>query len=188
VLERDRLAAALPPLGGGVGAHRNVVLIGMPGVGKSTVGVLLAKATGRDFVDTDVWIQAREGAGLPELLARHGRAGFLALEERHVLALDAENAVIATGGSVVYGERAMAHLRARGTLVHLALPLEALAARLGSLAARGVVIDPGQDLAVLYADRMPLYRRFAERTVEAAGLGHEAVLVRLLEALAALGA
>jgi shikimate kinase len=161
----------------------NVVLIGMPGVGKSTVGVLLAKATGRDFVDTDVWVQAREGAGLPALLARHGREGFLALEERHVLALDAANAVVATGGSVVYGERAMAHLRAGGRVVHLALPLPALEARLGSLAARGVVVDPGQSLAALYAERTPLYEKWAELTVDASSLSHEEVVARLAEAL-----
>jgi shikimate kinase len=157
------------------------VLIGMPGVGKSTVGVLLAKASSRDFVDTDVWIQAREAASLPELLARHGRAGFLDLEERQVLALDARNAVIATGGSVVYGERAMAKLRAEGSVVHLALPLGELEARLGSLAARGVVIDPGQDLGTLYRERMPLYRKWADVEIEVAGLSHEAVVARIRE-------
>jgi shikimate kinase len=160
-------------------SRRNVVLVGMPGVGKSTAGVLLAKATGRDFVDTDVWIQARESATLPELLARHGRDGFLALEERHVLALDARNAVIATGGSVVYGERAMTHLRERGRVVHLALPLAALEARIGSLSARGVVIDPGQTLATLYAERTPLYARWAHETLDTAGLSHEEVVARL---------
>jgi len=161
--------------------RRNLVLIGMPGVGKSTVGVLLAKASGRDFVDTDVWIQAREGASLPELLARHGRAGFLDLEERQVLALGARNAVIATGGSVVYCERAMAKLRAEGFVVHLALPLGELEARLGSLAARGVVIDPGQDLGTLYRERMPLYRKWADVEIEVAGLTHEAVVARVRE-------
>jgi shikimate kinase len=161
------------------GARRNVVLVGMPGVGKSTAGVLLAKATGRDFVDTDVWIQAHESATLPDLLARHGRAGFLALEERHVLALDARNAVIATGGSVVYGARAMAHLREHGRVVHLALPLAALEARLGSLAARGVVLAPGQTLAALYAERTPLYGRWAHETLATEGLSHEAVVAAL---------
>jgi shikimate kinase len=162
-------------------ARRNLVLIGMPGVGKSTVGVLLAKATGRDFVDTDVFVQAREGASLPELLARHGRAGFLTLEERQVLALDAQNAVIATGGSVVYGERAMEKLKGSGLVVHLALPLPALAARLGSLAARGVVIDPDQDLAQLYGERIPLYRKWADVEIDAERLSHEAVVARIRE-------
>jgi shikimate kinase len=159
--------------------RRNVVLVGMPGVGKSTAGVLLAKATGRDFVDTDVWIQAREGASLPELLARHGRAGFLELEERHVLALDVRNAVIATGGSVVYGARAMSHLRAHGRIVHLTLPLAALEARLGNLAARGVVLAQGQTLAALYAERTPLYARCADATLDTAGLSHDEVVARL---------
>jgi shikimate kinase len=156
----------------------NLVLIGMPGVGKSTVGVLLAKATGRDFVDTDVLVQAREGASLPELIAKHGPAGFLALEERHVCSLRAERTVIATGGSVVYGERAMAHLRRLGTLVHLELPPGALEARAGSLAARGVVSRPGQDLAALYQERAPLYRRWAEYTVDA-DASHEEVVRRI---------
>ena len=151
----------------------------MPGVGKSTAGVLLAKATGRDFVDTDVWIQAREGASLPELLARHGRAGFLALEERHVLALDVRNAVIATGGSVVYGARAISHLRAHGHVVHLTLPLPALEARLGSLAKRGVVLAPGQTLSALHAERMPLYEACADRTLDTSGLSHDEVVARL---------
>jgi shikimate kinase len=151
----------------------------MPGVGKSTVGVLLAKATGRDFVDTDVFVQARAGARRPARRARHGRAGFLAVEERQILALEARSAVIATGGSVVYGERAMAKLKAGGVIVHLALPLSALAARLGSLAARGVVIEPDQDLAELYGERMPLYRKWADLEIEAERLSHEAVVARI---------
>jgi shikimate kinase len=165
-------------------ARSNWILIGMPGVGKSTVGVLLAKAGGRDFVDTDLWIQTREGASLPELLARRGRAGFLALEERHVLGLAPERSVVATGGSVVYGERAMQHLRTLGPIVHLALPLEALEARVGSLDARGVVIDPEQGLAALYAERMPLYRRWADWTVDA-GAPHEGVVSRIRSLLEA---
>lgn len=157
------------------GAHRNVVLIGMPGAGKSTVGVLLAKATGRDFVDTDVLIQAREGASLPELIAARGAAGFLSLEERHVCDLRVANTVIATGGSVVYSERAMAHLEQLGTIVYLALPTDALEARAGSLAARGVVREPGQDLDALHRERAPLYQRWAQHTVDAAAPHGEVV-------------
>ena len=160
----------------------NLVLIGMPGVGKSTVGVLLAKATGRDFVDTDVLIQAREGASLPALIEARGSAGFLALEERHVRSLDAERAVIATGGSVVYGEAAMTHLQRLGTIVYLSLAPEALAARAGSLAARGVVKQPGQDLAALGRERAPLYRKWARHTVDA-DAPHEEVVARILEAV-----
>lgn len=166
---------------GGDRAH--LVLVGMPGVGKSTVGVLLAKATARDFVDTDVWIQTREGRGLPELIERHGREGFLALEERHVCALDPPRAVIATGGSVVYSERAMAHLRARGRVVHLALPLAVLERRLADLAVRGVVTQPGQSLAALYAERMPLYDRFADLTLQEPSLNQDQLVARILAAL-----
>lgn len=161
-----------------MGSRGNVVLIGMPGAGKSTVGVLLAKATGRDFVDTDVLIQAREGASLPELIAARGPAAFLALEERHVCALRVRRSVIATGGSVVYSERAMAHLQQLGTIVYLALPTDALEARAGSLAARGVVRGPGQDLDALHRERAPLYQTWAQHTVDAAA-PHDEVVRRI---------
>ena len=152
----------------------------MPGVGKSTAGVLLAKATGRDFVDTDVWIQAREGASLPELLARHGRAGFLELEERHVLALDARNAVIATGGSVVYGARAVSHLRAHGHIVHLTLALPALEARLGEPRRRAASSSPrARPWPRSTPSASPLYEHCADATLDTAGLSHEAVVVAL---------
>jgi len=154
----------------------NIVLIGMPGVGKSTLGVLLAKATSRDFVDTDVYIQAREGRGLQEILDGDGPAAFRAIEERNVLSLQYRRAVIATGGSVVYSESAMAHLRAAGIVVHLALPLAALQTRLTNIGTRGILRAPGQTLESLFHERAPLYRRYADVTVDCFGKSHERIV------------
>jgi shikimate kinase len=164
----------------------NVVLIGMPAVGKSTLGVLLAKATSRDFIDTDVYIQARERRTLAEILATEGRDGFRRIEEGAVLTLDCRDSVIATGGSVVYGDRAMAHLKARGTIVHLDLPLQTLKQRLRDLKLRGVVMTEGQTLEDLFAARAPLYKRYADVTVDCRGQTHEEVLERLVAALSGM--
>ena len=158
-----------------------MTLIGMPGVGKSTVGVLLAKATGRSFLDTDLLIQEREGERLQALIAKHGAEAFCERENELIAALDCARTVIATGGSAVYGEQAMEHLRATSRVVHLALPLAELADRLESLAVRGVVMRPGQSLASLYAEREPLYRRYAHRTLPTAGLDQDQIVAALLD-------
>lgn len=123
---------------------RNVVLIGMPGVGKSTVGVLTAKALAMKFVDTDLVIQDQEGRALREILNDEGLEGFRRIEERALLSLNAGNAVVATGGSAVYSESAMAHLRRDGIVVWLDAPLEELKTRLSNLPRRGVVMQRGQ--------------------------------------------
>jgi len=144
----------------------NLVLIGMAGAGKSTVGVVLAKRLGMDFVDTDLLIQRRHGARLVELIARHGLEGFLRREEEVVESLRVQQTVIATGGSVVYGAAGMAALAARGRIVFLDVPLAVLEERLHDLESRGLVIEPGESLATLYARRLPLYRQWAEVTVD----------------------
>lgn len=162
----------------------NIVLIGMPGVGKSTIGVLLAKALSRDFVDTDVLIQAAEGRRLQELIDAKGLDAFLALEERHVAALDVHQSVIATGGSVVYSDSAMAHLKQNALVIYLRLPLEDLEARLTNMDARGVVIAPWQSLADLYHERLPLYEHFADITIDSAGLTHDQTVQAVVRALA----
>ena len=118
----------------------NVILIGMPGVGKSTLGVLLAKTLGFGFVDTDLLIQAQEGQLLRELIGSLGSQGFLDLEESLCATLALSQTVVATGGSVVYGPKAMAHLKALGTVVYLKLDYEPLAPRVGNLPLRGVVL------------------------------------------------
>ena len=161
----------------------NIVLIGMPGVGKSTVGVLLAKALSRDFVDTDVLIQSREGRRLQDLLDDEGASAFCAMEERHILALRSRGAVIATGGSVVYRDRAMRHLRGDGVVVHLDLALPAVEARLVDIDSRGVVMPAGRTVASLYEERMPLYRRYADVTIDCAGCSHEQVVAAIIAAL-----
>ena len=164
-------------------ALSNLVLIGMPGVGKSTVGVLLAKATSRDFLDTDVFIQAREGRALQAILDAEGRDAFCRLEERYTLALDCRDHVIATGGSVVYSRAAMTHLRNSGAVVHLTLPLALLEQRITNMAWRGIVMAPGQTLAQVYAQREPLYRQWADVTVPCDGRTADQVVADVLAAI-----
>ena len=148
----------------------NIVLIGMPASGKSTAGVLLAKAIGYGFIDTDLLIQNEEKALLCDIIARRGAEEFLRVEERVLASLWAERCVIATGGSAVYGKRAMEHLKEMGTVVYLRLSERALEARLKNIFRRGVVMrTPGETLADLYAERLPLYEKYADVTVDSEG-------------------
>jgi shikimate kinase len=148
----------------------------MPGVGKSTVGVLLAKRLGWTFVDTDICIQAGEGRSLQEIIDQRGLEAFCRIEQDYILCLDNRASVIATGGSVVYSPAAMAHLKAGGVIVYLDLPLDRLAARIGDTHARGVVMPAGATLDQLYHRRQPLYRKYADHTIATAGLAHEQVV------------
>lgn len=143
----------------------NIILIGMPASGKSTVGVVLAKLLAYDFVDTDLLIQRREGLPLHAIIASHGSDGFLAIEESVCLALEAQRAVIATGGSVVYSDAAMRHLKSLGRVLYLDVDLPTLRRRLTDVQGRGVVLKDGQTVADLYDERTPLYRRYADLTV-----------------------
>lgn len=161
----------------------NIVLIGMPGAGKSTVGVLLAKTLSRSFIDTDVHIQAREGARLQHIIDTKGLKTFRNIEEKHLLSLDCRKHVIATGGSAVYSAPAMDHLRAHGITVHMALPLAELERRITNLGSRGIVIEPGQSFANLYEERQPLYARYADLSVHCAGLTHEQTVESIVAAL-----
>jgi len=162
---------------------KNIVLIGMPGAGKSTVGVLLAKATGRYFLDTDVFIQAAEGRNLCDLINQKGLEGFCRIERQYAECVDIENAVIATGGSVVYYDSAMRHLKENGVIVYLEIGLEELAKRLTDMSGRGVVIDPGMTLTGLYEKRRPLYEKYADVTIHTAGLTHEQTVGEILKNL-----
>ncbi len=149
---------------------RNVVLIGMPGCGKSTVGVVLAKTLAMDFVDSDLVIQQKMNAKLSELLDEYGDDGFREIEDRINAELDVQGSVIATGGSVVYGEKAMRHLKEIGAIIYLKLSYEAIEDRLGDLHARGVTIKPGWTLRDLYNERCPLYEQWADITVDCEAL------------------
>lgn len=144
------------------GAKQNIVLTGMPGAGKSTVGVVLAKKLGLAFVDSDLVIQEKQGMLLHEIIREKGLDGFLQIEEEINASLEASGAVIATGGSVIYGEKAMEHLKRTGTVVYLQLPLAAIAERLGDLNERGVALQEGQSLRSLYEERVPLYEKYAD--------------------------
>ena len=166
------------------GTVPNIVLIGMPWCGKSTTGVLLAKALAMPFVDTDVTIQAAEGRKLQDIIDGDGIEAFRRIEERHLLNLHCHGHVIATGGSVVYSVPAMAHLKENGRCIYLHLPLTSVESRATNIDFRGLVREPGQSLADLYAQREPLYRRYADVILDCAGLDQEAVLHGLLHALA----
>lgn len=143
----------------------NVTLIGMPGSGKSTVGVLLAKLLGYRFVDVDLLIQEREGALLQEILDTRGTQSFLDAEEEAVRSLDCRRTVIAPGGSAVCREGAALHLRELGPVVYLQVPLEELTRRVRNLSTRGVAMEPGQTLADVMAFREPLYQKYADLIV-----------------------
>jgi len=162
---------------------KNIILIGMPGVGKSTVGVLLAKRLGLAFVDTDILIQVSEGRSLQALIQAHGAEEFCRIEERHILALQPKGHVVAPGGSVVYRPKAMAHLKANGVAIHLDIAVERLKRRLEDVDARGVVIAPGQTVASLYLERLPLYLAYADATVPTDDLTPDQVVGRVLDAL-----
>ena len=144
----------------------NITLIGMPGAGKSSVGVVLAKVLGYRFLDSDLEIQEQTGKLLYELIHDYGDDGFLEIENRINAGLQAERSVIATGGSAVYGKEAMEHLQEISKIVYLRLPYEKLEARLGDLHRRGVVLKPGQTLRDLLEIRSPLYEKYAHIIVD----------------------
>ncbi len=148
---------------------RNIVLIGMPGSGKSTVGVILAKTLGMDFVDTDLLICKRENSTLQEILDAKGLDEFLNIEEAAVLDTDFHGTVIATGGSVPIKDSSMAHLKSNGTIVFLDVPLDVLELRISNIVTRGIAFAPGQTLADIYKIRLPMYRRWADISITAGG-------------------
>ncbi|MCI6782847.1 shikimate kinase [Thermoguttaceae bacterium LCP21S3_D4] len=148
----------------------NIVLIGMPGVGKSTVGVVLAKALGYNFVDADLVIQQQTGKLLCELIAEHGTEGFLKIEDEVNSGIEGHKAVIATGGSAVYCANAMEHYKEIATVLYLSVSYETLKERLGDLKNRGVVLKDGQTLKDLYDERTAYYEKYADVTVSEEGL------------------
>ena len=161
----------------------NIILIGMPGAGKSTVGVLLAKALGKTFLDTDLLLQEQEGMLLQDLVDRLGVESFLDREADALCALDCRHTVIAPGGSAVCRERSMARLKELGRVASLHLPLEALERRLQNIHTRGIAMAPGETLADLFACRAPLYRRYADLTVDVGDQTLEETVAAALQAL-----
>ena len=161
----------------------NIVLIGMPGSGKSTVGVILAKVLGYTFVDSDLLIQKEEKQLLKDIIAREGQDGFLKIENRVNKSIDTEKSVIATGGSVVYCQEAMEHLKKIGTVIYLKLDYQILNRRLSNLIGRGVVLKKGQTLKDLYEERVPLYEKYADYIIDEKKTNAEGTLQKILEIL-----
>ena len=160
---------------------KNIILIGMPACGKSSVGVILAKTAAMSFVDTDLLLQEKEGRKLQYIIDNQGMDEFLKIEERILSSVNAENAVISTGGSAVYSERAMAHLKSVGTVVYLKLSLSEIDRRLKNIKTRGIAMGPGETLADLYDYRVPLYERYADITIDAEGLTIEETIAEILK-------
>jgi len=163
--------------------HENIVLIGMPGAGKSTVGVVLAKALGMQFIDTDILIQERAGRMLQEILDKDGPDVFKRIEEEAILSLQPHRAVIATGGSVVFSGDAMAHLKSAGSIVYLEISYAEMEAWLKNITTRGILLLPGQNLRKMYDERISLYETYADLTVACTGGDLESVVGSVIGAL-----
>lgn len=161
--------------------NKNLVLIGMPGAGKSTVGVLLAKALMMPFVDTDLLIQRQENSFLQELIEKNGIGGFIKIEERIVMELDLKNHVIATGGSVIYSKPAIDHLKSGGVLIFLNSKIYQLERRLKNVQTRGIAMQPGQSVSDLYEERMPLYKKYADIEIDCSKKHIETIVAEIKE-------
>lgn len=153
----------------------NIILIGMAGCGKSTVGVLLAKALGMGFLDTDLVIQRREGKKLQEIINGDGLEYFKRAEDAALLSVETDSTVIATGGSAVYYDDAMNHLKAGGKCVWLALPFDVIERRIRNIKTRGIAIAPGKTLRDVFEERQPLYEKYADIRVDCAGSAEDNV-------------
>lgn len=162
---------------------KNIVLIGMPAVGKSTIGVILAKELGYQFIDSDLLIQEREKRLLHEIIEQEGVDGFLKIEDEVNASIDTEGAVIATGGSAVYGVNAMRHLKEISEIVYLELPFDELSRRLKNIKGRGVVLREGQTLEELYEERRVLYEKYADLVIHESGRNIEETLALLVRKL-----
>lgn len=162
---------------------KNIVLIGMPGAGKSTVGVILAKTAGMHFIDTDIVLQKKSGRLLQEIIDEEGPGAFLKTEEEMILSLRSRDAVIATGGSVVFSGRAMEHLKRDGVVIYLKISFEEMEGRLNNITTRGIVLHKGESLRDMYNGRVPLYEKYADITIDCSDIGFETVVERATGAL-----
>lgn len=161
----------------------NIILIGMPGAGKSTVGVLLAKAMTYNFLDTDISIQRREKRQLYEIINERGLDAFIEIENAVLSRLEVDGCIIATGGSAVYGGEAMAHLREIGTVVYIRLSLAEIERRIKNITTRGIAMKQGSSLADLYKERTPLYEKYADIIVDGEGTTIEECVAQIMKAL-----
>jgi len=160
---------------------RNIVLIGMPSAGKSTIGVILAKTLGMRFIDTDLVIQENEGQLLQDIISTYGISGFLEIEEDSVLSLKYKTTVIATGGSVVYSKKAMMHLKQDGIVVYLKLGYEEIVKRIENILTRGVIMDKGQSLLDMYNQRIPLYERYSDIIIDCSNKNIEDIIHSIIK-------
>lgn len=163
--------------------EKNLVLIGMPGSGKSTIGVLLAKKTSRDFLDTDVLIQSHEHRSLQDIVDNDGYMALREIEEKWVTTLQVENTVISTGGSVVYSDNSMAHLAQNGIIIFLDVALDILQQRITDYDQRGIARRPDQSFKELFAERAELYQRYADITIASGNLNQDEVCASILSGL-----
>ena len=159
----------------------NIVLIGMPGAGKSTLGVLLAKALGMDYVDTDIVIQQHEGKLLQNIIDNDGIDNFMKIEERVVSDLKLQNCVIATGGSIIFSEKAVNVLKQGGQMFYLHVPYGEIDKRLKNIKTRGIVIKKGSSLKDIYEERVPLYMKYADKTVDCSNKNIEDCVGEIIE-------
>ncbi len=160
---------------------KNIVLIGLPSAGKSTIGVILAKSLGMNFIDTDIIIQENTGCLLQAILNEDGPEKFMEIEEQSILGLSASNAIIATGGSVVYSHDAMNHLRSDSIVVYLKISFREMSKRLKNIKTRGIVLIPGQSLRDMYNQRIPLYESYADITIDCSNKNFENVVGKVVK-------
>ena len=160
---------------------KNVILVGMPACGKSTIGVVLAKTMNKGFVDTDILIQQAESRTLQEIIDQEGNDYFHHVEERVLLDFDGEDYVVATGGSAIYFDRAMDKFKEKGVVVYIKVTLDTILERLNNIRSRGVTLEKGQTIADLYEQRIPLYQKHADVVIEADGLSVEVVVEKMIE-------
>lgn len=162
---------------------KNVVLIGMPAVGKSTIGVLLAKSLLLSFTDTDLLIQEKYKKSLCDIIKDNGTKAFLNIEEDIILNADFKNSVIATGGSAVFGERAMNQLKENGVIVYLSLPIDEIKRRIGDIKSRGVVLTNGNTVDDIFKERKPLYEKYADIKIDCDNLTAEECVEKIIQLL-----
>lgn len=161
----------------------NIILIGMPGVGKSTVGVVLAKILGYQFTDADIVIQQETKKMLKDIISEEGVEGFITIENRINASIDTTDTVIATGGSAIYGKEAMEHYKEIGTIIYLKLGYEEINKRLSDIKNRGVVLKEGQSLLDIYEERCVLYEKYADITIDETGLNIEDTIEKIISAI-----